>query len=54
MSKQLAQTLRRVLRDRTEQKLKLGWRDLPEWVFANQQRGPFDPNNVRKAFKRAL
>ena len=39
MSKQLAQTLRRVLRDRTEQKLKLGWRDLPEWVFANQQGG---------------
>ena len=54
MSKQLAQTLRRVLRDRTEQKLKLGWRDLPEWVFANQQGGPFDPNNVRKAFRRAL
>jgi hypothetical protein len=33
MSKQLAESLLDLLKQRKEEKLREGWKELPEWVF---------------------
>lgn len=54
MSLELAETLKKLRVTRQKQKLKLGWADLPEWVFSNDEGNPLDESRVRKHFKTAM
>ena len=55
MSTQLTETLRTLLTDRKEEKLRKGWKDLPEWVFCTVDGGPLDGDNLRhRVFYRLL
>jgi integrase len=55
MSQQLTDTLKTLGVRRKEETLKLGWGDVPEWVFVNEVGRLLDPNNLRKRiFHRCL
>ncbi len=55
MSKQLAETLKKLVTQRKEEKLKNGWADVPEWVFCTEQALPLDGDNLRhRVFYRVL
>ena len=54
MSMQLGQTLRRLHVERKAEKLRRGWKELPEWVFCTAHGGPYDLAFVQRAFKRAV
>jgi integrase len=47
MTPQLAGVLADLLTRRKEEKLRRGWADMPEWVFATREGNPFDPAQVR-------
>jgi integrase len=46
-SRQLTTALRQLLIDRKSEKLRRGWRELPEWVFCTDEGGPLDGDNLR-------
>ena len=55
MSLQLSAVLKDLLRARKEETLRKGWRELPSWVFCDQNGTPLDGNNLRKrVFQKAL
>jgi integrase len=55
MSQHLTATLKTLGVRRKEETLKLGWGDVPEWVFVNEVGRLLDPNNLRKRiFHRCL
>jgi len=55
MSQQLTKILQDLLRQRKEEKLKEGWKELPEWVFINEEGTSLDKDNWRKrVFEKAL
>jgi integrase len=55
MSIQLTETLKALSRERKEETLKKGWRDMPEWVFVNRDGGLLDGNNLyNRVFKKCL
>ena len=54
MSEQLARALRRFEIDRMVEKLRLGWQEMPPWVFCTDVGTPLDESRVRKAFAQAL
>jgi integrase len=54
-SQHLTNTLKTLRVRRKEETLKLGWGDVPEWVFVNEVGRLLDPNNLRKRiFHRCL
>ena len=54
MSMQLGQALRRLHVERKAEKLRRGWKELPEWVFCTAHGRPYDLAFVQRAFKRAV
>jgi hypothetical protein len=46
-SEQLMRTLRRLEIDRVVEKLRLGWRKMPPWVFCTEVGTPLDESRVR-------
>ncbi len=54
MSEQLMRTLRRLEIDRMVEKLRLGWQEMPPWVFCTEVGTPLDESRVRKAFAQSL
>jgi integrase len=55
MSPQLAGTLNALLVARKEETLRQGWREVPAWVFCNEEGRPQDGDNYRKrVFYRVL
>lgn len=55
MSRQLTMTLKALHAQRKAEKLRQGWRDMPEWVFTNDRGGVLDQGNWRtRTFHRAL
>jgi integrase len=55
MSKQLTETLLKLKRQRIEEKLKYGWKELPEWVFISETGTPIVWGNWRdRVFYKAL
>lgn len=55
MSKQLAETLLALRHHRKEETLKKGWKEVPAWVFVNENGNPVDPNHWRRRiFEKAL
>lgn len=55
MSTQLAESLRSLLTERKAEKLKRGWKVMPEWVFCTEDGSAVDGDNLRhRAFYRVL
>lgn len=54
LSQQVVLTLLRLQIERKTQKVKLGWSDLPPWVFCSGAGTPLDASKVDKVFKRVL
>ena len=55
MSTQLSTTLRKLLTERKEEKLRRGWQEMPPWVFCTPEGGPLDGDNLRhRVFYRVL
>jgi integrase len=55
MSTQLSTALRTLLTERKAEKLRNGWKALPEWVFCTPEGGPLDGDNLRhRVFYRVL
>ena len=55
MSAQLAETLRALLTQRKEEKLRKGWKDVPESAFCTEDGSPLDGDNLRhRVFYRVL
>lgn len=55
MSKQLTETLQRLKGERREEKLKKGWKEMPEWVFVSETGTALDSSSWRKRiFEKAL
>ncbi len=48
MSEQLARTLRRLEIDRMVEKLRLGWQEMPLWIFCTDVGTPLDESRVRR------
>ena len=47
MSQQLGKTLKALQTQRKEEKLKKGWKQVPEWVFVTETGEPLDGDNLR-------
>lgn len=55
MSKQLAEALLDLRHERKEETLKKGWKEMPEWIFVNEEGKLMDEGNWRKRiFNKAL
>jgi Site-specific recombinase XerD len=55
MSNQLTTALLELRKQRKEETLRNGWREVPAWLFINDDGGPLDPDNFRKrVFNRIL
>lgn len=55
MSKQLTETLLILKKERTEEKLKKGWKEIPEWVFVSEIGTAIDSSSWRRRiFDKAL
>jgi len=55
MSAQLTETFRALLTARKAEALRRGWKEVPEWVFCNEEGGPLDGDNLRhRVFYRVL
>ncbi len=55
MSNQLTETLKQLKRQRMEEKLKNGWKEIPEWVFISEQGTPLIEGHWReRVFNKAL
>ncbi len=55
MSKQLTETLNELKRQRIEDKLKNGWKDMPKWVFVSEKGTPLIEGHWReKVFNKVL
>lgn len=55
MSKQLTETLLSLRKERKEEKLRKGWKEMPEWVFVSETGTALDSSSWRKrVFEKAL
>jgi integrase len=54
MSQELAATLNHLRRERDQQKLARGWRDIPEWIFVNRVGKQLEEEQIRLRFIHAL
>jgi len=55
MSNQLTKALKRLRTKRKSETLKKGWKEVPEWVFINNNGHPLNPDNLRpRVFTKAL
>jgi len=50
MSNQLTTALLELRKQRKEETLRNGWREIPAWLFINDGGGPLDPDNFRHRF----
>jgi len=48
MSKELSETLRAYLVERKKDTLRHGWKEMPEWLFYNDEGNRLDEGNLRK------